>query len=206
MAGILNSLLFNTIQQNFKKRCLLLFYEGYTSSVTNKNVLPNFDENDISAIINNYIDDNPKRKSWGIFTNTEHHNFDKKATTYAKGFAAKQSRIDFKFGNFWNGNEFKYFIEAKNLKSKDSALKRRYIDTGIDNFLTGGKYQNCDGFLVGYVLEGTINECKDGVNKLLILDGRSSEVLVLNTVLNIDSFLSYHPGRNLDHFFLNYCN
>lgn len=206
MAGFLNKLLYNTIQEKFKKRCLTLFFDGYESSITNSDVSTNSDENDISAIINNYIDDNPKRKNWHISSEIEHYIFNKTVTTYDKGFAAKQSRIDFKFGNFWNGNEFKYFVEAKNLRSKYQASKRRYIDTGIDNFLTGGKYQNCEGFLVGYVLEGTIDECKDGVNKLLVSDGRSSEVLVLNTVFTINSFLSSHLNRDLDHFFLNYCN
>ena len=44
-----------------------------------------------------------------------------------------------RYSTFWEGEEYKYFVEAKNLKSKVSSLKRRYIATGIDNFLTGDK-------------------------------------------------------------------
>ena len=204
MAGILNAIFYTSIQDNFKKKCLTLFSDAYSSSIVNRDISTTLHENDISAILNNYIDNNPKRKKWHISSEIEHYIFDKTITNYHTGFAGKQSRIDFKFGNFWNGNEFKYFVEAKNLKSNDSSLKRRYIKTGIDNFLAGGKYQNCDGFLVGYVLEGTINNCKDGVNKLLVSDGRNTEVLNLNNLFTFDSFLSSHPNRDLDHFFLSY--
>ena len=48
---------------------------------------------------------------------------------HTKGFAAKFSRIDVRFGKFWQNNEYKYYIEAKNLKSNDSGLKRRLEGT-----------------------------------------------------------------------------
>lgn len=134
MVGILNKMFYTAIQENFKKRCLTLFFDAYSSTIINKDISTNLDENDISAILNNYINNNPKKKDWSIISEIEHYIFNKTTTSYVKGFAAKQSRIDFKFGTFWNGNEFKYFGEAKNLKSNSSNLKRRYIDTGIDSF------------------------------------------------------------------------
>jgi hypothetical protein len=65
-------------------------------------------------------------------------------------------------------------IEAKNLKENDSKLKRRYIDEGIDRFVTK-KYPY--GFLVGYLLEGTVFPTIDGINKLLKKDNRENECL-----------------------------
>ena len=69
-------------------------------------------------------------------------------------------------------------MEAKNLKEKDSDLKRRYIDTGINSFVSK-RYEN--GCLLGYVLEGDLDKTVAGVNKLLKKDDRGSESLKSKT-------------------------
>src|SRR5690606_3196577 len=74
--------------------------------------------------------------------------------------------------------EFEYFFEAKNLKQNDSKLKRRYIKTGIDSFVSK-KYEN--GTLIGYLLEGKIFDTVNGVNALLVKDKRDSEILKLGS-------------------------
>ena len=126
--------------------------------------------------------------------------------SFKKGFAAKFSRIDLRYSTFWKGDEYKYFVEAKNLKANDSSSKRRYINTGINNFLTGGKYSDCDGFLVGYILDGNIEDCVIGINKLLEKDNRKTESLVSSTFLGFDLFSSNHRIKNLNHLFLLYSN
>ena len=65
-------------------------------------------------------------------------------------------------------------MEAKNLKEKNSGLKKRYIEIGIENFITG-KYPR--GFLVGYLLEGTVIPTVDGINDLLKKCNREKELL-----------------------------
>lgn len=207
MAGSLNSNIFLSAQDIFKKRCVTLFLDAYHLS-KKENLIPRtFDENDISSILHNYIKKNPKRKNWKISSQVESHIFDETPLSYTKGFAAKQSRIDFKFGNFWKNDEYEFFVEAKNLKSIDSSLKRRYIDTGINNFLPpSGKYKDCNGFLIGYVLEGTINDCVSGINKLLEKDKRQSEVLVATNILSYDIYSSKHQTKDLAHIFLLYTN
>ena len=72
--------------------------------------------------------------------------------------------------------EYEYFFEAKNLKQNNSALKRRYINTGIDNFVSR-KYAN--GSLIGYLLEGKIDETIKGINSLIVKDKRHTETLKL---------------------------
>jgi len=203
MAGTLNPSIFLGIQDVFRKRCKTLFIEAYQTSISNKSILLDFDENDITAILHNYIDENPKRKKWKISANREDHLFDKKADQ-KKGFAAKFPRIDMKYSTFWEGDEYNYFVEAKNLKVNDSDLKRRYIKTGIDNFLTDGKYSNCDGFLIGYILDGSIIDCVAGINKLLVKYKRKTEVLRSNNFLGFDLFSSNHIIRSLNHIFLLY--
>ncbi|HEX8575123.1 MAG TPA: hypothetical protein VF677_02410 [Flavobacterium sp.] len=205
MAGTLNSHIFLSTQNLFKKRCVTLFVDAYQTSISNKSISLNFDENDITAILHNYIDENPKRKTWEIFTNTENHQFDENVIQ-TKGFASKFSRIDMKYSTFWKGEEYRYFVEAKNIKVNDSDLKRRYITTGIDNFLTGGKYSNCEGFLVGYILEGNIKDCMKGINKLLEKDNRKTETLANSKFLGFDLLSSNHTIKNLNHLFLLYTN
>jgi hypothetical protein len=205
MAGTLNPSIFLGIQDIFKKRCTTLFIEAYQTSISNKSIFLDFDENDITAILHNYIDENPKRKKWKIFANREDYQFDKNASQ-TKGFAAKFSRIDMKYSTFWAGEEYKYFVEAKNLKVNDSDLKRRYITTGIDNFLIGGKYSDCDGFLIGYILDGDVIDCVEGINKLLEKDNRRTEVLKRSKFLGFDLFSSNHTTKYLNHIFLLYAN
>lgn len=206
MAGTLKTSIFLNFQNKFKERCITLFIEAYTTSISSKSVTLDLHENDITAILHNYIDENPKRLKWNISTNPESHIFDKYAG-YTKGFAAKFPRIDMRFANIWQGAEHKYFMEAKNLRSNDSSLKRRYIETGIDNFLTTGSYHKCDGFLVGYILEGTIDNCVEGINKLLKKDKRKDEKIEKTlTPLSIDKYSSIHNGEELFHLFLDYVN
>ena len=68
MAGNLNPSIFLSIQDIFKKRCTTLFSEAYEASLSNKSISLDFEENDITAILHNYIDENPKRKKWKIST------------------------------------------------------------------------------------------------------------------------------------------
>jgi hypothetical protein len=206
MAGTLTTSIFLNFQNKFKERCVTLFIEAYYTSVLSNSITLDFDENDITAILHNYIDENPKRKNWRISTNLENHRFDKKAAPI-KGYAAKFARIDMRFAKFWQSEEYRYYVEAKNLKSSDSGLKRRYITTGIDNFLTGGKYFDCDGFLVGYILEGTVDNCVDGINKLLLKDKREEEIIKKTSpFLSIDNHFSNHKIKEIFHLFLNYAN
>lgn len=204
MAGTLKASIFLNFQNKFEQRCIALFESAYQTSITNNIIELDFDENDITAVLHKYIDENPKRRKWSIVTNVENFIYDESIIP-VKGFAAKLSRIDMRFAKIdWLKNEYTYFVEAKNLKAKDSKLKRRYIDTGIDNFLRGGKYFECNGLLVGYIMEGTIEECIDkGVNNLLKKDNRESEIILKTENF---SYQSNHSKRNLKHLFFDFVN
>ena len=160
----------------------------------------------LKKIVKLLKEENPKKINWKISINRENHQFDK-TVILTKSFAAKFSRIDMRFNKYWQNEEFKYFVEAKNLKSNDSGLKRRYIKTGIDNFLKGGKYFDCNGFLVGYILEGTIKKCIDGINNLLKKEKRENEIIKkISTFISIDSHFSFLKENEIYHLFPNYIN
>lgn len=120
-----------------------------------------------------------------------------------KGIADKLPRIDFIYSKIWKKQRFSYVIEAKNLKENDSKLKRRYIKTGIDSFVSG-KYDN--GSLIGYLLEGEIDDTIKGINSLLVKDKRSTETLeAKNNKICPSYYESYHTEIGvLKHVILNF--
>ena len=161
-------------RKGFEDRCYQLLIQAFNSSVTEKIIQTDWDENDITSELHEHINSNPLRLKWEISTNVESHlqkeNIDKK-----KGFASKLPRIDLRFNRISSNLEYTYYFEAKNLKENSSKLKRRYIKTGINNFISK-KYEN--GSLVGYLLEGDLNNTVQGINKLLKKDKRNLEYLV----------------------------
>ena len=169
----LSTTVYEKFRNAFEQKCYQLIIEAYVTSLNEKIIKLDWNENDISSEIHRHIKENPLRKKWKISSNIEAH-ITNKNIPKVKGFADKDSRIDFRLAIFSKSEEYEFFFEAKNLKQNDSALKRRYINTGINNFISK-KYEN--GSLVGYLLEGRIDETINGLNSLIIKDKRISESL-----------------------------
>ncbi|RLK06701.1 hypothetical protein [Tenacibaculum discolor] len=175
----------------FETRCFTLIVDAYKVAIDNKSIKLDWDENDVTAELHSYIDSNQKRIDWKIITNVEQH-IPKKNIEKEKGFAAKFPRIDMRLTTFSSDQEYKYHLEAKNLKQNSSKLKRRYIDTGIDNFVSK-KYLN--GSIIGYLLEGEVQKTIGGINSLLTKDNREDEFLNSKVLtLHPDYYESEHPG------------
>lgn len=162
----------NKFRSAFEQKCFRLIIEAYNTSINERVIQLDWNENDISYEIHKCIKENPLRRKWRVSTNVE--NTISKDVPKVKGFADKLPRIDFRFMTFSKSEEFEYFFEAKNLKQNNSASKRRYINTGIDSFVFK-KYEN--GSLVGYLIEGSIVETINGINSLLAKDKRNTEIL-----------------------------
>ncbi|MEA3446373.1 MAG: hypothetical protein U9R19_16780 [Bacteroidota bacterium] len=186
----------------FKHRCLKLFVAAYKKAMYDKSISLDWDENDITAQLHEYIDSNQSRLNWSIISNVEHH-LPKKSIEKEKGFAAKYPRIDLRFATIKSNIEYQYFFEAKNLKEKSSALKRRYIDTGIDNF-NSKKYEN--GCLIGYLLKGDVELTINGINSLLMKDNREKETLIKAECKYHDKhYESLHLNKEcLDHYIFDF--
>lgn len=186
----------------FEKRCITLFIAAYQSIIKKKIIKLDWDENDITSELHKYMSSSHQRSKWSIFTDVEHH-LPKDNIKKEKGFAAKYPRIDLNFASFNSHVEYKYSIEAKKLIQNDSDLKRRYIKTGIDNFISK-KYQN--GCLVGYLLYGTVELTINGINSLLVKYGRSSEILCLKTCMLHDNYYesSHTAIGTLKHYILDF--
>ena len=188
----LNKVIVASFKRGFEEKCFQLITESYASAMETKVIKLNWDENDITSELHKHIKENPLRLKWSIVTNVEQH-LPKNDIEKEKGFASKLPRIDLRLVTINSSLEYEYHMEAKNLKEKDSSLKRRYIDTGIDNFVSI-KYEN--GCLLGYVLEGDLDKTVGGVNKLLKKDDRESESLKSKTYyLHDKCFESKHPNE-----------
>jgi hypothetical protein len=163
----------------------------------------NWNENDISSELHRHIKDNPLRLKWKISTNVEADI--PKDIPKVKGFSDTFPRIDFRLTSFISTYEYEHFFEAKNLKQNDSALKRRYINTGIDNFISK-KYEK--GSLIGYLLEGKPNETIKGINFLLEKDQRNTETLIFKSNNLIKNYYeSYHSViGTLKHLIFDFTN
>lgn len=186
----LNIDIIKKFRRTFETRCLALVIDAYKVAIDNKSIKLDWDENDITAELHSYIDSDQKRIDWKIITNVEQH-IPKKDIEKEKGFAAKFPRIDMRLTTFSSHQEYKYHLEAKNLKQNSSKLKRRYIDTGIDSFVSK-KYSN--GSIIGYLLEGEVDKTMDGINSLLVKDDRESEILKTGILtLHPDYYESEHP-------------
>ena len=169
----LNTIVYEKFRNAFEQKCYHLIIDAYQKSLTEKIIQLDWNENDISSELHRHIKENPLRKKWKFLTQVEAHL--PTDTNSEKGFADKFPRIDFKLATFYKDDDCEYFFEAKNLKQNDSSLKRRYIKTGIDSFVSK-KYEN--GSLIGYLLEGRTNETIVGINSLLEKDKRDTETLI----------------------------
>jgi hypothetical protein len=168
----LNTILQKKFRKAFEQKCFCLIIDAYQTSIAEKTIQLNWNENDISQELYEKLDVNPKRLQFKITAIREFHlpkNVEKK-----KGFADKLPRVDLRMSNITSKLEYKYFFEAKRLKENDSKLKRSYISEGMDRF-TSKKYPL--GCMLGYLLQGNINGVVDGINSLLVKDKRNTEIL-----------------------------
>lgn len=184
----LNTIVYTKFRNAFEQKCFHLIVESYETSLTERVIKLDWNENDISSELHRHLKENPLRLKWKVSTNVEADI--PKDIPKAKGFSDKFPRIDFRLTSFVSAYEFEYFFEAKNLKQNDSSLKRRYIDTGINSFVSK-KYDN--GSLIGYLLEGNVSETVKGINYLLVRDKRNTEILKLGSNNLLKSYFeSYH--------------
>lgn len=193
----------NKFKSAFEEKCFQLLKEAYQSTLNEKVIQLNWNENDISQEISEKIDQNPLRLKWNITASREFYLPTDNLKN--KGFADKLPRIDFRLSNIFSEQEFKYFLEAKRLKENDSDLKRAYINEGMDRFISK-KYPL--GCMLGYLLEGKTSNTINGINKLIEKDNRNSEVLIpKNNNLFKSYFESHHSETDvIKHILLNYTN
>lgn len=181
MSGRFNPEYIDCTLQILERRCLTLLCDGYCVVKSKGSISIDKEEEDISKELLLSINANIKRMEWQIDIIPEYRLYKN------DGIAAKSAaRIDFRFSS-WSTNQWEYFVEAKKLieidsykagrKTKISAnqLHRRYIETGIDNYLSSKYPQN--GCLIGYILQGKTENIVSMLNICLCALNRKTELL-----------------------------
>jgi hypothetical protein len=115
---------------------------------------------------------------------------------------ATAPRIDIKISGGWVQEDVYYGLEAKILVETDwkkrsaSYLLKRYINTGIGNFINGRYSQGMPkGCLIGYVLHGSASEIALKINTLILSDGQSKEGIVKSA--SISYCPDYYQSRHI---------
>lgn len=195
MSGNFNPEYINSTLQILERRCLILLSEGYGATKSNGNISIDWEEEDISKELLLSLNTNRKRQEWQIDIVPEYRIYKNDGTS-----AKSAARIDFRFSS-WNINQWEYYAEAKNLietdsfkvgrKTKISATKlhKRYIETGVDNYLSG-KYPQ-PGCLIGYILQGKTENIVSILNTYLCNLNRKTEALQPQD-LDLINFNSYY--------------
>lgn len=199
----LNTIIYEKFRSAFEHKCFSLAIEAYESSLKEKSIQLNWNENDISQELYEKLDANPKRLKFNITASREFHLSN--TSNKEKGFADKLPRVDLRMSIITSKLEFKYFFEAKRLKENDSGLKRSYINDGMDRFISK-KYPS--GCMLGYLLEGEVNETVKSINSLLIKDKRNTQIL--NPKKN-DLYKDYFESKHIEigilkHLIFNFTN
>lgn len=213
MSGKLKSSIIQDFENSFVRNCLILWGEAFAFIKANKTVTIDWEEENISALLFDYIDTSEHAIDLHINIFNEYRLLNDSILSQEQS-AKSASRIDFRFTKDWTvqRKRIEFFIEAKNLiendcfkknrKNKVSAndLTKRYIKTGIDNFASG-KYPS-NGCLVGYVLQGNPENIVSKINSSLP-DHQQLLKTESNLILH-HSYYSVHQAISIKHFFLDF--
>ncbi|MBR3713336.1 MAG: hypothetical protein IKM98_09100 [Bacteroidales bacterium] len=190
------------IKHDFENHCIMILVSAYYTSILKHDYRIDWMENDFTSMLDKYIQCNPQRVRWRISCNIEEH-LHSDIIQNIKGFANKESRIDMRMSSFCKKMEYFFYVEAKRLKENDSDLLKRYIDTGINHYITQ-KYPH--GILLGYLVKGGIDTTIQKINDILNNSNRSSEILVrMPNPIHNQYFESTHANFGvIKHFVFDY--
>ncbi|MEL6720340.1 MAG: hypothetical protein AAFO82_22225 [Bacteroidota bacterium] len=175
MAGKLNEIYRQKYWAKFKNWCHEAVVRGYRLMLENPSDFKQWKEEKISARLLHEMRNDTFLVAKNISVAREYELEDTEIT-YGEKEASEADRIDFSFESTWQQKEYiTYFGEAKNLsanswnKSSGSAVKAwdqrdYYLTTGIQGLLIG-KYQTLEGFLIGYIVNGSAKQNLQNLNE-----------------------------------------
>lgn len=218
MKGQININIEDSFLDNLCLQCINMLIRAHELATMNNRFSSNWDEDTFTAHLFEYLDDLKIQEQWCI--NPQVALYSKEISQgLISPLTAPKPDIKFEKYAFQNREPFTFYIEAKNLSEIDwqkekgskvvaSSQIRRYVNTGIENFITE-RYPN--GCLAGYVVNGNIKRIVDKVNHKLCKLHRDNECLVQIEIEDniIGQFISCHitnsrNGLYLKHIFLKF--
>lgn len=174
MNGRVNEKFRQKVKANFVMLCLDALRRGYERMVSDAHYDVDWKEDKLTSHLVEKI------KLTG-FLNSKQISVNHQPPIYGEGVIYGEDdpneapRVDFKFTKWYGHFEYDYYAEAKNLSEADwqkkngamvsaSKYRARYIDTGIENFLSGRYPEGC---LLGYIVQGNKQNVIAGINRLI---------------------------------------
>ena len=188
------------VDSNFEQACLWIMTEAFKRMKQEKRYDLTWKETCFSACLVGHMREIRQQEDIALRIDPESHLY---LETICKGTEDPDTapRIDIKISGGWVHEDEYYGVEAKILVGKDwrtrdaSYLRRRYIATGIDNFVNGQYSDKMDrGCIAGYVVQGSASEIASKINNLLIHDRRDKEKMMNRHSINgcLDCYQSNH--------------
>ncbi|MFN0214165.1 MAG: hypothetical protein ACKVT2_07900 [Saprospiraceae bacterium] len=175
-----NPLYVEAARQNFVVLCLDALQRGYDRMVSDAQYDVSWKEDKLTVHLVKKMEETGFLKQNRIDVQHQSPIYDNDVI-YGSDDPANAPVIDFKFIRWQKDLKFYYFAEAKNLSENDwakndgsnvsaSFYRGRYIDTGIQNFISNRYPEGC---LVGYIVEGSQEAIIKGINRLIQRRGLS---------------------------------
>lgn len=206
------------VDSDFEQACLWIMTEAFKRMKREKRYDLTWKETCFSACLVGYMQKIRHEKDIRLRIDPESHLYREEMLNCTED-PDTAPRIDIKISGGWVREDVYYGIEGKvlvdtNWRKRDASyLRRRYIATGIDNFVNGRYSDKMDiGCMVGYVVQGSASEIASKINKLMIRDGRNDEKMINPHSINgcSDCCQSKHPRTTdnteieLHHVFLTF--
>lgn len=191
----------------FQKNCHKAVVLGYNAMMLKPSEFKQRKENKISFRLLYEMKRLPFLTSKGIIASRE-DDLDNDEILYGDKEAEEADRIDFIFSINWKKKmTFEYHGEAKNLSLKSwkkssgakvggSKSRGRYIDTGIERLMFG-KYADLDGFLIGYVVNGSAKDNIVALNKLIKRRKLPPKVGLIENQYAIEKHTECYVSKNI---------
>ncbi len=174
MNGRINDAFIQSTKFNFVMLCLEALQRGYDRMVSDRQYDVNWKEDKLTAHLVDKIGQTGFLRSNQISVNHQPPIYSE-GVIYGEDDPLESPKVDFKFTKWYRKNEIDFYAEAKNLSHDDwektdgskvsaSKYRGRYIDTGIEN-LVSGRYP--EGCLVGYIVQGNETQVISAINRLI---------------------------------------
>ena len=155
----------NTIGKNGVAEILLILWQGYDSLRARNIVNSDMAENEITQewfLCISKIWNAKNRASWLRVDLTPIMQYEDPTLAKKRG---QPPTIDFCF-RAWDKRQGYFGAECKNLYGSERSHIKRYVETGVDNYISG-RYgsKSSKSSMVGYVLSGKIEEVATALSK-----------------------------------------
>lgn len=211
-----NAKLIDNVNSSFEIKCLKVLVKSYETSIKSKKYSKDWEEKTFSSHLVSLMKKCDLAIKYNLTITKEEELEDDEIDNGLKS-PKEANPIDIRFHSIWTNLRLDYNVEAKNIslsewkkssgnKVNASQQQTEYITKGVDRFLTG-HYKDKNGCMLGYLVNGTLDDILMKINEKIINQKNANECLKTGVMLNNHQiFESTHNERKLKHLFFNFVN